>query len=76
MPISELPPTDDDPNDSDEEDEDWEKIKTVSHKGSTIKDEDEESCGFGIETKVVDVESGHDNVMDSTLDKAVIHSEA
>ncbi|KFY21681.1 hypothetical protein V493_07205 [Pseudogymnoascus sp. VKM F-4281 (FW-2241)] len=33
--------------DSDEEDEYWE-IKTVSHKGSTIKAEDEESYGFWV----------------------------
>lgn len=44
----------------------------MSHKGST-KAEDEEYCGFGIETKVVDAESGPDNVVDSTLDKTVIH---
>ncbi|KFX90962.1 hypothetical protein O988_07965 [Pseudogymnoascus sp. VKM F-3808] len=54
----------------DEEDEDWEEVKTVSHKGSTIKAEDEESAGLGIEIKVVDAESGHDNVMDWTLDEA------
>ncbi|OBT82969.1 hypothetical protein VE02_08466 [Pseudogymnoascus sp. 03VT05] len=48
MPISAPPPTDDESYNSDEEDEDWEEIKTVSHKGSTIK-ADEESCGFGIE---------------------------
>jgi hypothetical protein len=53
----------------DEEDEDWEEIKTVSHKGSTIRADDEESSGLGIEIKVVDAESGHDNVMDWTLDQ-------
>ncbi|ELR05066.1 hypothetical protein GMDG_01636 [Pseudogymnoascus destructans 20631-21] len=53
----------------DEEDEDWEEVKTVSHKGSTIRAEDEESSGLGIEIKVVDAESGHDNVMDWTLDQ-------
>jgi hypothetical protein len=57
MPISEPPHTDDDPYNSDEEDGDWEEIKTVSHKGSTIKAQGEESCGFGIETKVVDAET-------------------
>lgn len=63
MPISAPPPTDDESYNSDEEEEDWE-IKTVSHKGSTIKAEDEEYCGFGIKTKVVDAESGPDNDMD------------
>lgn len=53
----------------DEEDEDWEEVKTVSHKGSTIRTEDEESTGLGIEIKVVDAESGHDNAMDWTLDQ-------
>jgi len=52
-----------------EEDEDWEEVKTVSRKGSTIRTEDEEASGLGIEIKVVDAESGHDNVMDWTMDQ-------
>jgi hypothetical protein len=48
----------------------------MSHKGSTIKAKDKEYYGFRIKTKVVNVESSPNNVMDLTLDKIVIHSKA
>ncbi|KFY97242.1 hypothetical protein V498_02173 [Pseudogymnoascus sp. VKM F-4517 (FW-2822)] len=41
MPISAPPPTDDESYNSDEEDGHWEEIKTLSHKGSTIRAEDD-----------------------------------
>ena len=50
-----------------EEEDDWEEVKTVSHKGSTIKNDEEEAAGLGIEIKVVDAENGHDT-MDWTND--------
>lgn len=51
-----------------EEEDDWEEVKGVSHKGSTIKNDEEEAIGLGIEIKVVDAEDGHDT-MDWTNDK-------
>lgn len=51
-----------------EEEDDWEEVKTVSHKGSTIKNDEDEAAGLGIEIKVVDAENGHDT-MDWTNDK-------
>ncbi len=52
----------------DEEDEEWEEIKSVSHKSSTIKADDEESVGFGIEIKVVDAENSNGKGMDWSND--------
>lgn len=46
----------------DEEDDDWEEIKTVSHKGSTIRAEDDDTSGLGIRIKVVNAESGSESI--------------
>lgn len=53
----------------DEEDEDWEEMKTISHKGSKSADEDEEASGLGIDIKVVDAEDTNSGkIMDWTAD--------
>lgn len=55
----------------DEEDDDWEEMKTVSHKGSKSADEDEEASGLGIDIKVVDAENMNTGkIMDWTADTA------
>lgn len=41
-----------------DEEDDWEEVKTVSHKGSSIQNDDDEVKGLGIEIKVVDAENG------------------
>jgi len=51
----------------DEEDDDWEEMKTVSHKGSKSADEDEEASGLGIDIKVVEAENTG-KIMDWTAD--------
>jgi hypothetical protein len=52
-----------------DEEDDWEEVKTVSHKGSTIRNDDDETSGLGIEIKVVDAETGHDSTMDWTAEQ-------
>jgi hypothetical protein len=55
----------------DEEDDDWEEMKTVSHKGSKSADEDEEASDLGIDIKVVDAENmNSDKIMDWTASTA------
>jgi hypothetical protein len=55
----------------DEEDDDWEEMKTVSHKGSKSADEDEEASGLGIDVRVVEAENtSTGEIMDWTADIA------
>lgn len=51
-----------------DEEDDWEEVKTVSHKGSSVQNDEEEVTGLGIEIKVVDAENGQDK-MDWTMDE-------
>jgi hypothetical protein len=54
-----------------DEEDDWEEMKTVSHKGSKSADEDEETSGLGIDINVVDAENmSTGKTMDWTADAA------
>jgi hypothetical protein len=54
-----------------DEEDDWEEVKTISHKGSRAKVADEDSSALGIEIKVVDSEvSNGTNAMDWTTDES------
>jgi hypothetical protein len=56
----------------DEEDDEWEEVKTISRKTSTLNARDE-NAGLGIEIKVVDSEAGNAPTMDWTIDNDTSH---